>query len=102
MFYNHAFVAVFRIYAQRGKDSAGNYIVDHGKSLKKIWISVGTLLVPLTHGLGHLLQIASQQEIVGLRGMIDEDKFRMERIEEQMNDITELNQHEVTNLKQVT
>ena len=33
--------------------------------------------------------------------MIDEDKFRMERIEEQMNDITELNQHEVTNLKQV-
>ena len=34
--------------------------------------------------------------------MIDEDKFRMERIEEQMNDITELNQHEVTNLKQVT
>ena len=47
------------------------------------------------------MQLASQQEISNLRGFIEEDKFRMERIEEQMNDITELNQHEVTNLKQV-
>ncbi|KAK3611568.1 hypothetical protein CHS0354_018083 [Potamilus streckersoni] len=41
-----------------------------------------------------------QNEIAGLRGMFDEDKFKMERLEEQMNDITELHQHEVVNLRQ--
>ena len=50
MIYNHAVVAAFHIYAQRGEDAAkvggggvvgghalfshGNYIVDHGKSWK--------------------------------------------------------------------
>ena len=42
MFYKHAVVAAFRIYAQHGEDAAkgcalnshGNYIVDHGKLSK--------------------------------------------------------------------
>ena len=48
MFYKHAFVAAFHIYAQRGEDAAktkgevgghvlnshGNHIVNHGKSWK--------------------------------------------------------------------
>jgi len=45
--------------------------------------------------------VSSHQELVEIRSLLEEDKFRMERTEEQMNDITELNQHEVTNLKQV-
>ncbi|KAL3892295.1 hypothetical protein ACJMK2_004512 [Sinanodonta woodiana] len=43
---------------------------------------------------------AVQIEISGLRGMFDDDKFKMDRLEEQMNDITELHQHEVVNLRQ--
>ena len=32
---------------------------------------------------------------------IEEERFRCERLEEQINDLTELHQHEVTNIKQV-
>jgi hypothetical protein len=34
--------------------------------------------------------------------MLEEDRFRIERMEEQMNDISDLNQHQVNNLKQVS
>ena len=32
---------------------------------------------------------------------VEEERFRCERLEEQINDLTELHQHEVTNIKQV-
>ena len=34
------------------------------------------------------------------KNMLEEERFRSERLEEQINDLTELHQHEVTNIKQ--
>ena len=36
-----------------------------------------------------------------VRSMLEEERFKLERLEEQMNDMGELSQNEVTNLKQV-
>ena len=36
-----------------------------------------------------------------LKQALDEERYRYERLEEQINDLTELHQHEITNLKQV-
>ncbi|KAK6629748.1 hypothetical protein RUM43_003566 [Polyplax serrata] len=41
-----------------------------------------------------------QQEVQYLTMALQEEKFRSERLEEQMNDLTELHQNEVENLKQ--
>lgn len=41
-----------------------------------------------------------QQEIQYLNVALQEEKFRTERLEEQINDLTELHQNEVENLKQ--
>ena len=35
-----------------------------------------------------------------MRTLLDEEKYRVERMEEQMNDLTELHQNEITNFKQ--
>ncbi|XP_026288024.1 transmembrane and coiled-coil domains protein 2 isoform X2 [Frankliniella occidentalis] len=41
-----------------------------------------------------------QREIVELNHLLQEERFRTERLEEQVNDLTELHQNEVENLKQ--
>lgn len=41
-----------------------------------------------------------QQEMQYLNSALQEEKFRTERLEEQINDLTELHQNEVENLKQ--
>ncbi|XP_052260377.1 transmembrane and coiled-coil domains protein 2-like isoform X5 [Dreissena polymorpha] len=41
-----------------------------------------------------------KQETSVLRSLLEEERFKLERMEEQMNDIVELNQNEITNLKQ--
>lgn len=46
------------------------------------------------------LQAASQSEISLLRSLLEEEKFKLERLEEQINDLTELHQNEMANLKQ--
>lgn len=33
--------------------------------------------------------------------MLEEERYRSERLEEQLNDLTELHQNEITNMKQV-
>ncbi|XP_034938299.1 transmembrane and coiled-coil domains protein 2 isoform X3 [Chelonus insularis] len=43
---------------------------------------------------------ALQQEVTYLSNALQEERFRCERLEEQMNDLTELHQNEVENLKQ--
>ena len=35
-----------------------------------------------------------------VRSLLDEEKFRVERLVEQVNDLTELHQHEMANVKQ--
>jgi len=39
-------------------------------------------------------------EISVLRSMLEEERYRSERLEEQLNDLTELHQNEITNMKQ--
>ncbi|CAE1174788.1 Transmembrane and coiled-coil domains protein 1,Transmembrane and coiled-coil domains protein 2 [Acanthosepion pharaonis] len=39
-------------------------------------------------------------EINVLRSMLEEERYRSERLEEQLNDLTELHQNEITNMKQ--
>ena len=41
-----------------------------------------------------------QLEMCMLRGQLEEERYRVERLEEQLNDLTELHQHEMLNLKQ--
>lgn len=41
-----------------------------------------------------------QQEVSFLSAALQEERFRVERLEEQINDLTELHQNEVENLKQ--
>lgn len=36
-----------------------------------------------------------------MKQSLEEERYRSDRLEEQINDLTELHQHEVTNLKQV-
>ena len=43
-----------------------------------------------------------QSDYNGMKQSLDEERYRSERLEEQINDLTELHQHEVTNLKQVS
>ncbi|KAL4218546.1 Transmembrane and coiled-coil [Mactra antiquata] len=45
-------------------------------------------------------KVASQQDLGVLKSLLEEDRFRIERMEEQMNDISDLNQHQVNNLRQ--
>jgi len=49
------------------------------------------------------LYLQSQLETENLfyRQALDEERDRCERLEDQINDLTELHQHEVTNIKQV-
>ncbi|XP_051156075.1 transmembrane and coiled-coil domains protein 2 isoform X3 [Leptopilina boulardi] len=42
-----------------------------------------------------------QQEVTYLSHAVQEERFRCERLEEQINDLTELHQNEVENLKQI-
>jgi len=45
--------------------------------------------------------IRSQVQAISiLKQQIEEDRFHTERLEEQINDLTELHQHEITNIKQ--
>lgn len=48
----------------------------------------------------HSFQEVLQREIVELNHLLQEERFRTERLEEQVNDLTELHQNEVENLKQ--
>ena len=41
-----------------------------------------------------------QQEVSFVSAALQEERFRVERLEEQINDLTELHQNEVENLKQ--
>lgn len=41
-----------------------------------------------------------QGEVSLLRTLLEDERFRVERLEEQLNDLTELHQHEMHNLKQ--
>ncbi|XP_050395116.1 transmembrane and coiled-coil domains protein 1 isoform X2 [Patella vulgata] len=43
---------------------------------------------------------SAQADISMLRHLLDEEKYKIERMEDQMNDLTELHQNEITNLKQ--
>lgn len=42
----------------------------------------------------------TQSEMSLLRSLLDEEKFKVDRLEEQINDLTELHQNEMANLKQ--
>ena len=46
------------------------------------------------------LQSVSQSDLSLLRSLLEEEKFKLERLEEQINDLTELHQNEMANLKQ--
>ena len=48
------------------------------------------------------IQSRMQSDYNGMKQSLDEERYRSERLEEQINDLTELHQHEVTNLKQVS
>ena len=39
--------------------------------------------------------------MTSLRQVLEDERFKYERLEEQMNDMTELNQNEFSNLRQV-
>ena len=41
-----------------------------------------------------------QSEMSLLRSQLEDERFRVERLEEQLNDLTELHQHEIMNLRQ--
>ncbi|CAL1539135.1 unnamed protein product [Lymnaea stagnalis] len=45
-------------------------------------------------------KIQMQQEVTVLRSLLDDEKYKVEHLEEQLNDLTELHQHEMLNLKQ--
>lgn len=49
---------------------------------------------------GVSLQQALQREVTFMSQALQEERFRSERLEEQVNDLTELHQNEVENLKQ--
>jgi Predicted transmembrane and coiled-coil 2 protein len=48
-----------------------------------------------------MLQTQLEAENRYYQQALDEERDRCERLEEQINDLTELHQHEVTNIKQV-
>lgn len=48
-----------------------------------------------------IFQNSYHGEINVLRSMLEEERYRSERLEEQLNDLTELHQNEITNMKQV-
>ena len=48
-----------------------------------------------------LLQCTMMGDHTLVKRALDEERFRCDRLEEQINDLTELHQHEVTNIKQV-
>ena len=50
----------------------------------------------------HLFQRQVEKDYSFYKQSLDEERFRYERLEEQINDFTELHQHEVTNIKQVS
>ncbi|CAG5134621.1 unnamed protein product [Candidula unifasciata] len=41
-----------------------------------------------------------QTEVSLLRSLLEDERFKVERLEEQLNDLTELHQHEMLNFKQ--
>ncbi|XP_041360623.1 transmembrane and coiled-coil domains protein 1-like isoform X2 [Gigantopelta aegis] len=45
-------------------------------------------------------KISVHGELSLLRSMLEEEKYKVDRLEDQMNDLTELHQNEITNLKQ--
>jgi chromosome segregation ATPase len=45
-------------------------------------------------------QSITQSELSLLRSLLEEEKFKVDRLEDQLNDLTELHQHEMGNLKQ--
>ena len=47
------------------------------------------------------LQKQVAEEYAMLKQAMEEERFRSEQLEEQINDLTELHQHEITNIKQV-
>ena len=49
---------------------------------------------------GLCLQSVTQSEMSLLRSLLEEEKFKVDRLEEQINDLTELHQNEMSNLKQ--
>jgi chromosome segregation ATPase len=51
------------------------------------------------YGINHFFQ-AQQKEITDLAVQLESERYRAERLEEQINDLTELHQNEIENLKQ--
>lgn len=49
-----------------------------------------------------ILKGSTRQEVSVMKNLLDEERYRSERLEEQINDLTELHQNEMTNLRQVT
>ncbi|GFO01821.1 transmembrane and coiled-coil domains protein [Plakobranchus ocellatus] len=45
-------------------------------------------------------RVHMQNEMSLLRSQLEDERFRVERLEEQLNDLTELHQHEILNLRQ--
>ncbi|ESP02658.1 hypothetical protein LOTGIDRAFT_237886 [Lottia gigantea] len=45
-------------------------------------------------------RVLTQADLTTLRNQVDEEKYKVERLEDQINDLTELHQNEITNLKQ--
>lgn len=48
-----------------------------------------------------LPQSIAQVDFSMLKSQLEDERYHVERLEEQINDLTELHQNEVTNLKQV-
>jgi len=64
-------------------------------SLEPVWAELDHLRSKMEH----IKQLVSK-DIASLNHSLQEERFRTERLEEQINDLTELHQNEVENLKQ--
>ncbi|XP_050532858.1 transmembrane and coiled-coil domains protein 2 isoform X2 [Daktulosphaira vitifoliae] len=64
-------------------------------SLEPVWAELDHLRSKIEH----IKQLVSK-DIASLNHSLQEERFRTERLEEQINDLTELHQNEVENLKQ--
>lgn len=82
-------------------DSIGRLVKEYGRTqdnsqvlIKKLQLEIETLKEKLESNQG------LNQEVSLLCNQLQEERFRTERLEEQINDLTELHQNEVENLKQ--
>ncbi|XP_025089033.1 transmembrane and coiled-coil domains protein 1-like isoform X4 [Pomacea canaliculata] len=76
-------------------------LYDQLSGLKVTFQSLDDTLKRLTEEFENY-KATTQSELGLLRSLLEEEKFRVERLEEQVNDLTELHQNEMANLKQDT